>query len=82
MADFTYDVVRHRGGWRVLHIGRHSRAHGDQEAAVRAAIKLAKEKRAAGRAAEVRLNRTDGQIVIVPLDEAPEIPAPAEQPVG
>ena len=82
MADFVYDVVRHRGCWRVLHIGRHSRAHPDQEAAIRAAIKLAKAKLAAGRDAEVRLNRTDGDIVIVPLEEdaansAPEAPPAA-----
>ncbi len=75
MADFTYDVVRHLGCWRVLHIGRHSRGHRDQEAAIRAAVKLARGKLAAGRGAEVRLNRTDGDVLIVPLEEGAE-PAP------
>jgi hypothetical protein len=69
LAEFSFDVVRYRGKWRVLHLGRHSPSHPDQESAIRAARKLAKEKIAAGRDAEVRLNRTDGEIVIVPLEE-------------
>lgn len=82
MADFTYDVVRHRGCWRLLHIGRHSRSHRDQEAAIRAAIKLAKAKRAAGRDVEVRLIRTDGDIVMVPLEEGGELPSPVAAPAA
>lgn len=69
MADFTYDVVRHRGCWRVLFLGRHSPSHPNQESAVKEATRLAREKLAAGREAEVRINRTDGEIVNVPLDD-------------
>jgi tRNA(Ser,Leu) C12 N-acetylase TAN1 len=76
MAEFSYDVVRHRGCWRVLHLGRYSPSHPDLDSAVRAASKLAKEKIAAGREAEVRLNRTDGAIIQVNL-EAEQSPAPA-----
>lgn len=72
MAEFTYDVVRHRGAWRVAHIGRYSPPHPDQEAAVRAALKLAREKARSGREVEVQLLRTDGGIVPIPLTEAPE----------
>lgn len=70
MAEYSYDVVRHRGTWRVLHLGRHSPSHADQEAAIRAALKSARKKVSAGRDAEVRLNRTDGEIVVVPLTDA------------
>lgn len=62
LPAFCYEVVRHRGTWRVLHVGRHSRPHLSQEAAIGSAMKLALEKEAAGHTVVVRLLRTDGQI--------------------
>jgi hypothetical protein len=69
----VYDVVWLRGSWRVRHIGKHSKPHADQEAAIQAAI--ASAKKAVAKTAdnsitnvEVRLLRTDGQIIIHPLD--------------
>jgi hypothetical protein len=41
----------------------------DQAAALAAAIKQAKAKGEAGSPAEVRLNRTDGEVVVQSLDE-------------
>jgi hypothetical protein len=58
----TYDVVRHNGAWRVLHLGRYSTGYNDQQAAIAAAIEKAKGQMARGRTAQVRLNRTDGQV--------------------
>ena len=69
LPALLFEVVRHRGHWRILHKNRHSSPFDDQTAAVTAAIKKAKEKRAAGFAVEVRLNRTDGEVVPQPLDE-------------
>ena len=63
----TYDVVRHNGAWRVLHLGRHSSGYDDQQAAVAAAIEKAKGQIARGRTARVRLNRTDGQVWLADL---------------
>ena len=37
-----YEVVRHRGHWRILHIGKHSAPYDSQEAAIAAAIDQAK----------------------------------------
>jgi hypothetical protein len=62
LPTMTYDVVRHRGHWKVLHVGRHSASHPSQKSAIDSAVKLAMESRAAGRAVLVRLNRTDGRI--------------------
>lgn len=62
LPTLTYDVVRHRGHWRVLHIGKHSAPHPTQVAAIAYAMKLAAESKAAGRNVVVRLNRTDGRI--------------------
>ena len=62
VASFMFEVVRHRGHWRVLHIGRHSPPHPSQEAAIGCAMKMALEKEAGGHAAAVRLRRTDGQV--------------------
>ena len=62
LPTLTYDVVRHRGHWRVLHIGKHSAAHPNQKAAIEHAMRLATESRAAGRNVLVRLNRTDGRV--------------------
>jgi hypothetical protein len=67
--SFLFEVVRHRGAWRILRRNRHSPPFSDQAAAVAAAIKLAKEKRDAGHPVEVRLNRTDGDVVVQPLDD-------------
>jgi hypothetical protein len=65
---FYYDVVRHRGHWRILHIGKYTGAYPTAEAALAVAVQVAKEKQQAGLASEVRLYRTDGQILNVPLD--------------
>lgn len=62
LPTMTYDVVRHRGHWKVLHVGKHSQPHPNQQAAIESAMKLAKEGKAAGRSVVVRLNRTDGQV--------------------
>ncbi|HKP23615.1 MAG TPA: hypothetical protein VJV39_07100 [Dongiaceae bacterium] len=64
----TYDVVRHNGAWRVLHLGRYSTGHNDQQAAIVAAIEKAKGQMARGRTAQVRLNRTDGQVWLADLE--------------
>jgi len=72
-----FEVVRHRGHWRIRHRNRHSSPFEDQTAAVAAAIKQAKAKREAGLAVEVRLNRTDGEVVVQPLDdETPDAKSP------
>jgi hypothetical protein len=62
LPTLIYDVVRHRGHWRVLHIGKHSAALPNQKAAIEQAMKLALESKAAGRNVAVRLNRTDGRV--------------------
>jgi hypothetical protein len=74
----TYDVVRQRGFWRVLHLGKHSPSCPTQQAAIEAAIKRAKKAMALGQAAEVRLNRTDGQVWKVDL-ETGSILAPTDE---
>jgi hypothetical protein len=68
LPTLTYDVVRHRGHWRVLHIGKHSAAQPDQKAAIAHAMKLAMESKAAGRSVVVRLNRTDGRVFDLTVD--------------
>lgn len=62
LPTVTFDVVRHRGHWRVLHVGRHSAPHPNQKSAIDSAVKLAIESKVAGRTVLVRLNRTDGRI--------------------
>jgi hypothetical protein len=62
LPTMTYDVVRHRGHWKVLHIGKHSAPHPNQKAAIDSAMKLATQYQASGRSVAVRLNRTDGRI--------------------
>jgi hypothetical protein len=64
----TYDVVRHNGAWRVLHLGRYSTGFPDQQAAIAAAVEKAKGQMARGRTARVRLNRTDGQVWLADLE--------------
>ena len=49
LPTMTYDVVRHRGHWKVLHVGRHSASHPSQKSAIDSAVKLAMESKAAGR---------------------------------
>src|SRR5688572_21183165 len=72
-APLLFEVVRHRGSWRILHRGKHTSPFSDQTAAIMAAIKQAKAKRQDGTAVEVRLNRTDGLVVVQSLDdETPE----------
>ena len=63
-----YEVVRHRGHWRVLHIGKHSAPCDSQDAAIAAAVAQAKESVAQGRLALVRLKRTDGEERLIDLD--------------
>jgi hypothetical protein len=74
-APLLFEVVRHRGSWRILHRGKHTSPFSDQTAAIMAAVKQAKAKRETGAAVEVRLNRTDGGVVVQSLDdETPETP--------
>jgi inosine-uridine nucleoside N-ribohydrolase len=68
-APLLFEVVRHRGSWRIRHRGKHTSPFSDQTAAIMAAVKQAKAKREAGAAVEVRLNRTDGGVIVQSLDE-------------
>jgi hypothetical protein len=72
----TYDVVRHNGAWRVLHLGRYSTGFSDQQAAIAAAIEKAKGQLARGRTARVLLNRTDGQVWPADLETGTVSPPP------
>jgi inosine-uridine nucleoside N-ribohydrolase len=75
-APLLFEVVRHRGSWRIRHRGKHTSPFSDQTAAIMAAVKQAKAKREDGTAVEVRLNRTDGVVVVQSLDdETPETAA-------
>src|SRR5262245_54883970 len=40
LPSLVYDVVRHRGHWRVLHAGKHSLPHASQDAAIDAVMKV------------------------------------------
>jgi DUF1365 family protein len=62
LPTMIYDVVRHRGHWKVLHMGKHSAPHPSQKAAIDSAMKLAMQNQTSGRSVAVRLNRTDGRI--------------------
>ena len=64
----TYDVVRHNGAWRVLHLGRYSTGYRDQQAAIAASVGRAKAHFTSGRTGRVRLNRTDGQVWLADLE--------------
>lgn len=64
-----FEVVRHRGHWRVLHHHRHSTPFANQAAAISAARERAREKRDLGHPVEVYLRRTDGKVVVQPIDE-------------
>ena len=72
----TYDVVRHNGAWRVLHLGRYSTGYSDQQDAIAAAIEKAKGQLARGRTARVLLNRTDGQVWPADLETGTVSPPP------
>ena len=67
LSVLEYGVVRHRGHWRVLHIGKHSAPYDSQDAAIAAAVARAKESVAQGRMALVRLIRTDGEERLIDL---------------
>jgi hypothetical protein len=68
LALLLFEVVRHRGHWRVLHHNKHSTPHTDQLAAIVAGKRLARKKRKLGHPVEVRLVRTDGQVVVQDVD--------------
>jgi uncharacterized protein (DUF1778 family) len=78
----TYDVVRHNGAWRVLHLGRYSTGYRDQQAAISAAVEKAKGQLARGRTARVLLNRTDGQVWLADLDTGTVSPPPDRSSSG
>jgi hypothetical protein len=78
----TYDVVRHNGAWRVLHLGRYSAGFRDQQAAIAAAIEKAKGQLARGRSARVLLNRTDGQVWPADLETGTASPPPGRGSTG
>lgn len=67
-APLLYEIVRHRGQWRVLHNSHHSIPYCDQEAAINAALKSARAKKKLGHSVEVRLVRTDGQVLAQAID--------------
>jgi hypothetical protein len=66
--SFMFEVVRHRGHWRTLHGGKRSSPFSDQTAAILAAKKLARRKRAEGHSVEVILRRTDGDSIAQSVD--------------
>jgi hypothetical protein len=68
-AVLVFEIVRHRGHWRMRHRNKHSAPYPDQAAAILAAKELARKKRDDGHPVEVRLVRTDGQVVVQPVDE-------------
>ena len=78
----TYDVVRHNGAWRVLHLGRYSTGFHDQQAAIAAAVEKAKGQLARGRTARVLLNRTDGQVWLADLETGAVSPPPGRGTTG
>ncbi len=78
----TYDVVRHNGAWRVLHLGRYSTGYRDQQTAISAAVEKAKAQMARGRMARVLLNRTDGQVWLADLDTGAVCPPPGRSSAG
>ena len=69
LPALVFEVVRHRGHWRVLHRHRHSTPFANQAAAISAARERAREKRSLGHAVEVYLRRTDGKVIAQPIDD-------------
>lgn len=59
----VYEVVEHRGHWRILHQKKHSKPFGDQEAAIDAAKSAAAETASKGHAVQVILRQADGKVV-------------------
>jgi hypothetical protein len=76
----TYDVVRHRGAWRVLRLGKYSQACPTQQAAIASAIEKARADAAVGRAVRVRLVRVDGRVW--PVDLATGTPIDPSGPMA
>jgi hypothetical protein len=68
-----YEIVRHRGHWRMLHIGKHSSSFTDQASATAAALNSAKQAREAGREVAVRVLRTDGKVFTLDPDSGSEL---------
>ena len=68
LPTLCYEVVRHRGHWRILHLGKRSPPHASQEAAIGSAMKTAMKQEAAGRTVTVKLLRTDGQVFDLKID--------------
>ncbi len=64
-----YEVVRHRGHWRILHNEKHSKPFDSQEAAIDGAKRTAAEASSKGHAVQVVLRRTDGQVVACALTD-------------
>jgi Uncharacterized protein conserved in bacteria (DUF2188) len=76
-----YEVVRHRGFWRVLHLGKHSPSCPSQQAAIEAAVKRARKAMELGQPVEVRLKRTDGQVWPIDVETSSVIaPSGAAKP--
>jgi hypothetical protein len=69
LASMLFEVVRHRGHWRILHRSKHSAPFPGQVEAIQAAKALARKKLTSGHPVEVRLNRTDGQVVAQPIED-------------
>lgn len=68
--QLVYEVVRHRGRWRILHLKKHSKPFDSQTEALDEAQRTARAQAKRGHAVEVILRRTDGQIVPhTPTDE-------------
>jgi hypothetical protein len=73
LPPLLYEVVRHRGHWRVFHIGKHSSPFSDQMSATASAIELAKQAKESGREVSVRLLRTDGKVITLDPDSGSEL---------
>lgn len=58
----VYEIVRHRGQWRILHQQKHSRPFVDQEAALDAAKRIAAETAEAGHSVRIVVRQADGQV--------------------
>jgi hypothetical protein len=67
--QLVYEVVRHRGHWRILHLEKYSKPFEDEAAAIDAAKQTAKDRAKRGHPVEVILRQTDGQSVTCALDE-------------
>lgn len=64
-----FEIVRHRGHWRILHCAKYSSPFADQTAAIAAARKSARKKRDLGHMVEIILRRTDGNSVAQSIDD-------------